>query len=196
MNIRNLTLILLMTLSVTLAGCVTLDGLVSSGSHEEQAHDPKTKQPWYLNSKGELTHESIDSETGLPNEPHMVRVPNTEPNGAVNAVSSFASSWGPWGAFAAALIGGSVTTYLKWRRAKILGLDLDAAEALNAFLVGLIEKVKTGSKELIDAGVLTFVDGKPVLNPEAFREWLRKQGKEFSDPEYLAAVVKSVTEAL
>lgn len=187
--------LLLTTAAVGISGCLTLDGLLASGHHEEQAYDPEDKQPWFIGDDGELTKETVGAD-GVPNPAYMVSVPNAEPNGAVKAGSSFASTFGPWGAVAGTTIVGAVTVYLKWRRAKLLGLDLEAADALNVFLVSLIEKVKTGSKDLLDAGVLTFVDGKFVLNQDAFKEWLRKQGKQFSDPAYLAEVVRQVTEAL
>lgn len=199
--IRNLALTVTLSMlfsvaAVGISGCMTLDGFLASGHHQEQAHDPEDKQPWFIGDNGEWTKESVGAD-GIPNPPAMKTVPNSEPSGAVNAATSMISQFGPWGLFAGTAIGGAVTVYLKWRQAKLLGTDLEAADALNGFLISLIEKVKTGSKELIDAGILTMgVDGKFNFDQDKLKEWLRSQGKQFSDPDYLSAVVRQVTEAL
>lgn len=187
---------LLSAAAVGISGCMTLDGFLASGHHQEQAHDPEDKQPWYVGDDGEWTKDPVGAD-GIPNPPAMKTVPNSEPSGAVNAATSLVSQLGPWGLFAGTAIGSAVTIYLKWRQTKILGTDLEAADALNGFLINLIEKVKTGSKELIDAGILTMGgDGKFNFDQDKLKEWLRSQGKQFSDPDYLSAVVRQVTEAL
>lgn len=200
-SIRNLALtvtlsLLLSVAAVGISGCMTLDGILSRESSMEQAYDPADGLPWFVDSTGNVTKEPVDPITGEANAPHKVRAPSADPSGAVNAVTSLASTFGPWGLFIGTTIGGVVAVYLKGRRSKLLGVELDHAEALNAFLIELMEKVKTGSKDLLDAGVLSFIDGKPHIDTEKFKEWLRKQGKEFGDPEYLAKVVREVTEAL
>lgn len=172
----------LMSPVAALSGCAMLDGLV--GIHDEQAIDADSGKLIYERPDGELTLDAKDPETGIPNKPHVIRVGN--PEQITGMAGKLLTLLGPWGALAGAVLGAAAGVYVKIRTGAANAKTV-AAESAAGFLIMMIEKIKTGAADV-------FSEGK--LDQDKLKEWLRSQGKEFSDPVYLAQMVEKITKGL
>jgi len=191
---RAATLILAGTLALfCLGGCALLDGLM--GEATVQATDADGK-PLFKAPDGTLTTERIDPASGRANPPAEFAFVSGD-SAVVSGAAGLAGMLGPWGALAGALgtLGAGIYARARNRqRLNEIGLrrqaerQLDLAGSGAAFLAGLIEKIKEG--EAIDT------DRNGKISIDELKAWVRAQGKNFRDPEFLTEVVKDAERAL
>lgn len=176
-----------------LAGCALLDSLI--GERETQAVTD-TGAPLFEDAASTLTTQPTDPATGLPNRPKLIKL--VQPGGNVGAAADFAATFGPWGALIGAIGTGAAGLYARLRNRQRLneaGLkrqaqaQLDEAASALAFSVRLIEKIKCAGPELDCDG-----DGK--VSFEEIKRFVRDRGARFSNPEFLAQVVRIANASL
>lgn len=181
-----------LTFCVGVAGCAFLDGFVGHDTPVEATFEDGA--PAFIGDDGTPTREATKPD-GTPRERYKIVLikPAVE---ARSSVTNLLGMLGPWGALIGTVIGGGATVYARWRNKQRLeeaGLRADAESELDLatmtaqFVIGLVEKIKVGSADV-------FTDGK--LDNAKLKEWLRAQGKEFTDPAYLAEMVERVTKAM
>lgn len=174
------------------SGCALLDSFV--GEKEVQAVTD-TGLPVYEASDGTLTTEPKDA-AGNPNQPKMITLVHPE-GGTLTGAQSLLGSFGPWGALAGTLLGAAGGVYARLRNKQRLAAmgaqkqaeaQLDLTGSALTFAIRLVEKIKEGTA--LDADKNGHVDLAEV------RAWVRDQGGRFSDPAFLAEVVRIANASL
>ncbi len=190
---KKMILCLLILLSFPISGCALLDSLV--GEKEVQAVTD-TGLPIYEAQDGTLTTEPKDPKTGADNAPKMIRMVHPE-GGVLTGAQGLLGSFGPWGALAGTLLGAAGGVYARLRNKQRLAAvgaqkqaeaQLDLTGSALTFAIRLVEKIKEGTA--LDA------DRNGKVELAEVREWVRAQGGRFSDPEFLAEVVRIANSSL
>lgn len=190
---RNVTMAVLLALTLALSGCALLDSLV--GEREVQAVTD-TGLPIYETPDGALTTETKDPATGAAYTPKMIRLVHPE-GGTLTGAQGLLGSFGPWGALAGTLLGAAGGVYARLRNKQRLAAvgatkqaeaQLDATASALTFAVRMVEKIKEGTALDTDR------NGKVDLTE--VREWVRAQGGRFANPEFLAEVVRIANASL
>lgn len=179
-----------------LSSCALLDGVLSSGTEQVQVKN-EDGMLLYRDANGALTTESVDPITGIANTPETVELLKTEPGGLLTGAQSLLNMLGPWGTLLATIAAAGAGAYARFRnkqRLEELGHRVSAEEQLELtqavakLAIKIIERIKDGTAKVFTP------DGK--LDHNLLRDWIRQQGKDFSDPAFLDALVQEVSKSL
>lgn len=176
-------LLLMLAATFTLSGCALFDSLLGA---EDQQVTNDAGQAVYIDAAGNETTDAVDPETGVANAPKTERVVTGK---NATAVAGWLGLLGPWGALAGLAVTTASGVYAGYRNARNKGAkQVEYAKAAARFLAGMVEKIKEG--DAIDA------DKNGRVDLDEIKEWVRRQGGKFTDPEYLRQLVIEANAAL
>lgn len=171
----------LLAMLLLLSGCALMDSILGA---EEQAVTNDAGQQLYETPQGDETTDPVDPVTGIANKPITRRVVT---GGNANWAAGLLNLLGPWGALAGAVMTAGTGIYASARnkQRKVSDQKAAAAREAAAFLSRMVESIKEG--DAVDA------DKNGKIDVDEIKDWVRRQGGKFADPEYLRKLVNEAT---